>query len=403
LATDKQPAVDVRAIFALFLIHFIGDFYNSFVIPLLPLFADKFSLTLAQVGLVTGASRFLAFVVQPPVGYLADRYRRRVFALGGPLLVIVFISLCGVAPSYGVLMLFVCLGSTGSSMFHPTAAGMVEEHAGRHFGFSMAIFGMGGTLAFSLGPLFISWLVASWGLEATPLAMVLGLGIMVYLYHSVPERVGEKISSQGLLNTVRAVFKPMWKPLLMIWMIMTMRAYVSQSFLTFLPVLYARKGFSLLSLGMMVSVFTAAGAAAGLLAGYVADRIGFKPVFFLAHLLAAPSMALLLYAAGMWVYLGVFLAGFFLLATIPLGVALAQRLAPRGKSMAASLIMGLAYGIGGLLTPVTGKLADWFAIEPVLAGLTVIPLLTLILIAYLPVVGIAEARSLVKTDSAANG
>jgi len=40
----KQRA-DIKIIFALTLVHFIGDFYNSFIIPLLPLFIDKFSLT----------------------------------------------------------------------------------------------------------------------------------------------------------------------------------------------------------------------------------------------------------------------------------------------------------------------------------------------------------------------
>jgi FSR family fosmidomycin resistance protein-like MFS transporter len=81
----KDQHADVKIIFVLTLVHFIGDFYNSFLIPLLPLFIAKFSLTLAQAGLIAGLSRFLAFIVQPPVGYLADRYPTRIFALGGPV------------------------------------------------------------------------------------------------------------------------------------------------------------------------------------------------------------------------------------------------------------------------------------------------------------------------------
>ncbi len=105
--TAKTQHANIKIIFALTLIHFIGDFYNSFVIPLLPLFVVKFSLTLTQAGLVTGLSRFLAFIVQPPVGYLADRYRTRIFALGGPLLVTAFISLVGIAPNFWILILYV--------------------------------------------------------------------------------------------------------------------------------------------------------------------------------------------------------------------------------------------------------------------------------------------------------
>ena len=147
-------------------------------------------------------------------------------------------------------------------------------------------------------------------------------------------------------------------------------------YLTYMPVLYSSEGYSLVSIGTMVSFFTVAGAVSGLLAGHLSDRIGFKPVLIAAHLLTTPSMYLLLISSGTWVYSGAFFTGFFVLATIPLGVALVQKLAPRGKSMAASLMTGLAYGLGGLLTPLTGVLSDLFSIRTVLGVLALIPLLT---------------------------
>jgi FSR family fosmidomycin resistance protein-like MFS transporter len=44
----------------------------------------------------------------------------------------------------------------------------------------------------------------------------------------------------------------------------------------------------------------------------------------------------------------------------------------------------LAWGTGGMMTPIAGKLADLFSIRSVLAALAVIPLLTVGLIAMLP-------------------
>jgi FSR family fosmidomycin resistance protein-like MFS transporter len=381
--SGSQEDANVKIILALTLIHFVGDFYSSFIIPLLPVFIDKFSLTLTQAGLITGLSRFLAFVVQPPVGYIADRYPSRFFTLGGPLLVMIFIPLTGITPSFWLLVICVCLGSAGSSMFHPTTAGMVEPYAGRHFGLAMSVFGTGGTLAFGVGPFFISWLVGKYGLSATPFSMLLGFAVLAYLYRTVPVPRASTIRSRGFIDSIREIFGPVWLPIVLTWLVMTLRAYVSQSFMTFLPVMVARQGYSLFAIGALVSLFTVAGALSGLLAGHLSDRIGFKPMFISAHLLAMPCMVATLYLKGTWIFVFAFLSGFFILATLPLGVALAQRLAPQGKSMASSLMMGLAAGMGGLFTPVTGKLADIFSIRPVLAALTIIPLLTVGIVAYL--------------------
>ena len=92
----EHSRADVKVIIVLTLVHFTGDFYASFIHPLLPVFVEKYSLNLTQVGLLTGITRLLAFVVQPSVGYVADRFRTRLFVLGGLTLAIVFIP----APSW---------------------------------------------------------------------------------------------------------------------------------------------------------------------------------------------------------------------------------------------------------------------------------------------------------------
>lgn len=381
---NDQQKTNLRIIFALTGIHFIGDFYASWVNPLLPVFVDKFALSLTQVGLITALSRLLAFVVQPSVGYIADRSRTRIFILGGPLLAMTFIPLVGVAPSFWLLLVFISLGSIGSSMFHPTCAGMVSGYSGAHFGLSMSTFTLGGTLAFGVGPLFITRYVDAFGLEAVPFAMLIGLSFMALIFKIVPQPREEGLRRYGFWGALRTALGAVWKTILLVWLVMVFRAFVTQSFLTFIPILFADEGYSLVSIGFIVSIFTVAGATSGLLAGHLADRIGYRPIFLFGHGLATPSLYLLLILPGKWVYLSVFMAGFFVMATIPLAVAMAQELAPKGKSMVSSLMMGLALGTGGMLTPLTGALADIFSIRTVLAFLSIIPLLTLALIARLP-------------------
>lgn len=356
----------------------------SFINPLLPVMAEKLTLTLTQVGLVTGTAQLMAFVVQPSVGYLADRYRTRLFVLGGPLLSAIFIPLFGWATGFYMLIMLTLIGAIGQSMFHPPAAGMVPLYAGRHLGFSMAVFIFGGTAAFGLGPVFVTWYVSRFGLHALPVVGLAGAAAVIILYILVPRPAGEGLKEKGLFGSLKEILFPVWKPLLIIFVIIVLRTYVMQAVMTFVPILFSREGFDLISVGVIISIFTTAGAISGLVAGHLADHIGYKPVFYGSYCLTSLSLYLFLNSSGPWVFVGAFLAGFITMATLPLATAMAQTLVVKGQSLVASLTMGLAFGVGGLLSPLTGKMADIFSIRTVLGVLIWIPLLATVLIRFLP-------------------
>lgn len=77
-------------------------------------------------------------------------------------------------------------------------------------------------------------------------------------------------------------------------------------------------------------------------------------------------------------------AGIFVLATMPLGVSFAQQLTPKGRSMVASLMMGFAFGLGGIVTPIVGKAADLYGIHLTLCAMSLLPIVSLPLIAAFP-------------------
>jgi len=380
-------SADVKVIFALFLVHFTGDLYSSFVIPLLPVLAHNFSLSLTQVGFLTGMMRLLAFVVQPSVGYLADRYQTRVFVLGGPALAVVFIPLMGLANTFTLLLVCVALGSIGQSMFHPPAAGMVSTYGGNQAGLSMSLFGLGGTLAFGVGPLWATEWVERFGIAALPYTMIPGLAFLVLLLFLVPKPQSEGMSSLGFVGSIREAIGPAWRSILLIWVLVLIRTFASQSFLTFLPLYYSHQGRSLVSIGAIIAAYTVAGALSGIAAGHAADRLGYKPVFLVGYIAATPALYLLLYLPGEWVYVSSFWAGFFTLATMFPAISLAQELAPKGRSIVSSLMMGFAYGLGGIMTPITGSLAEAFSIRSVLAVVAAVPLLASVMIYWLPAAG----------------
>jgi FSR family fosmidomycin resistance protein-like MFS transporter len=375
---------NLKILFALTLVHFTGDFYSSFISPLFPLFVRTMGLSLTQVGIISGVIRLLAFIVQPSVGYLADRYSTRHFILLGVLMPVIFIPLSGIATGFWTLLAVVMLGSIGSSMFHPSVTGLVPVYSGNKTGFAMSVFNTGGTLAFGVGPLFITWYASRFGLNVIPFTTVFGLSVALYLYRIVPVPQSEGLRQLGFLGSIKYSFRGVWKSVVLIWVVMVLRSITGQSFMTFMPVLYVAKGYSVLSAGGMFSLFTVAGTVSGLIAGHVSDRVGFKPVFIFIFILMSPVLVLFLNLQGHWVYIGAVMAGAIVFATLPLGVAMAQILAPKSRSMVASIMMGLAFGVGGALSPVVGKLADLYSIHSVLTCMSFVPLFSLPLIFAFP-------------------
>ncbi|MCP4625291.1 MAG: MFS transporter, partial [bacterium] len=381
--TDTSQ-INKKAIFALFLIHFIGDFFQSFIRPLLPVMVDKFDLNLAQVGLITGIATFMAFLIQPVFGYLADRYKTRVVLLVGSFAGAICIPMVGIAPYFWIVLLLIGLGSISSAIYHPTAAGMVSAYAGRRTGLAMSFFGLGGTLGFTLGPLVCSGYVTLMGMHRLPILTLFGVLVFAVLFILIPASNGSGSTQKDFWGSLKESIGKVWKPIMLIGSIACSRAFVEQSLLTFIPVLTAAEGHSLVSVGGILSLFTVGGSISALVCGHLVDRIGFKPIYLFSFALSSPSFLLFIHATGWQVYPLAFLTGFLLLATLFPALALAQKVAPAGRSLASSIVMGLALGIAGLLMPLTGKVADAFGIRTVLSFVALVPLAALVLIRYLP-------------------
>jgi FSR family fosmidomycin resistance protein-like MFS transporter len=384
---DSTSRTYWKILIALSLVHFSGDFYSSFISPLFPLFMSKMGLSLAHVGFLAGISRFLMFIVQPMSGYWADRHPSRSFIFIGLLMPILFIPLTGLTTGFYELLFCIVIGSVGSSLFHPPVTGMVPLYAGRNLGLAMSIYNTAGTLAFGVGPIFITWYVTRFGLRAMPLTMAIGLLIWIYFYWIIPKPKGDDMAQYGFLETLRQTLGSVWQPILLIWIVMVMRALVGQSLMTFMPVLWVQKGHTIVSAGVLFSIFTISGTVAGILCGHLSDRMGYKHLLWITHGLMTPLLLVFLLVPGKWIYPATILAGGFNMASLPLGVVMAQKIAPKGRSMVASLMMGLAFGTGGIFSPIVGKLADIFSIQSVLIVLVCIPVLSLIPIFFIPEVG----------------
>jgi MFS transporter, FSR family, fosmidomycin resistance protein len=78
------------------------------------------------------------------------------------------------------------------------------------------------------------------------------------------------------------------------------------------------------------------------------------------------------------------LGGFFLQSTLPVNVTFGQAMVPISAATVSSLMMGFAWGSGGLSVPFVGMIADRIGIEAALRGLSIVPLAAAALAMTLP-------------------
>jgi FSR family fosmidomycin resistance protein-like MFS transporter len=208
--------------------------------------------------------------------------------------------------------------------------------------------------------------------------------VFILLFILIPAADGENQTQRDFIGSLRESIGGVWKPVVMIWAIAFSRAFVEQALLTFMPVLTASEGHSLVSVGSMLSLFTVGGSISAIISGHLVDRIGFKPVYLYSFALSSPCILIFIHGSGWKLYAVSFLSGLLLLATLFPALALAQKIAPKGRSLVSSIVMGLALGTAGILMPLAGMMADAFGIRAILRCIAFIPMAALILIYYLP-------------------
>jgi FSR family fosmidomycin resistance protein-like MFS transporter len=386
-----------RAIPALALIHGVNDMYMGFLPALLPLIVQRLDLTLTGVGLLISTVNLVSQLSQPLFGYLGDRTGRRVLAIAGPLVTTLSMSWLGLVGSYELLLLTVVLGSLGTAVFHPQGAALVGSFAGRR-GTAMAVFTSGGSIGYGVGPVLVIAIVNLFGLHFTWLSMGLGLAATAFLVAVVPRSTGRPAAAG---SRPRAPGPSRWLvPLILLYSVVMLRAGAAILFTTFIPLLIERRGAALMLGGWTLLGFSLAGAVGGLLGGPLSDRLGRRAVTVGGLALTGPAIFLFLRADGLAAAALLLLSGVCLFSALPVNIVMAQELRPNHASTVSGLVMGFAWGIGGLATTVLGALADrWSTTLGELAGLA----RAMDLIAVLPIAAAILALALPETRVASSG
>jgi MFS transporter, FSR family, fosmidomycin resistance protein len=374
-------------------VHFVVDGYGNIFSPLLPLLIPRLGLSLAAAGTLTMLFQLSASVSQIAFGHLADRWRPRLLLMAGPLVSVLVLSFVGASTSMQMAAGVLIIGGLGGAAFHPPAAALAYRLGADRPGLAMSVHITGGSLGFSLGPLLFAPFAQRYGLEWTPILALPGLVVVLFFLSRLPQVTWTTTTTAGF----RAL-RPYVRPLALLYFIVVLRTMTSIAFATFMPVLLTSHGMSLASAGSAVAVYLFASGIGGFLGGPAADRFGARLVIALSLVCAVPFLFLASLNQGWGFVLLVAVGGFFLQSTLPVNVTFGQALAPVSAATVSSLMMGFAWGSGGLSVPFVGMVADRIGIEGTLRGLALVPLAAAALAMPLP----ARAPARVETPSAAD-
>ena len=361
--------------------HFIVDGYSNIYAPLLPLLIPQLQMSLFVAGTLQMCFQIANSVAQLAFGHIADHWRPRVLVIAGPLVAVSLLALIGLPSTPFMLGVVLVLGGLGAAAFHPPAAALVHRLSAERKGFAMSFHITGGSLGFSLGPLIFAPFAEHYGLQWTPLLIIPALAVLAVLLPRVPPI--EHLTERGAVKGFKAL-RPYRKPLTLLYLIVVLRTLTALSFATFMPVMLTRRGMTVAEAGTAMAIYLFSTSVGGFFGGAIADRWGPRNVIMWSLVLSVPFLAYAPMQTG-WTFVAIVsLGGFLLQSTLPVNVSFGQMIAPISAATVSSLMMGFAWGTGGLSVPFVGMLADRIGIERTLVVMSVMPLAAAAFAAPLP-------------------
>jgi MFS transporter, FSR family, fosmidomycin resistance protein len=343
--------------------HLINDLLQSVVPAVYPILKSSFSLTFWQIGLITLTGQITASLLQPFVGFWADRRPHPyslTFGMGSTLLGLTLLSQ---AHSFGWLLFSVGLIGIGSAVFHPESSRIARIASGARPGLAQSLFQTGGNIGQSLGPLLAAFIVGPHGQSSIAwFATVAALGIGVLLPVGVwahRERLTAPAPraprSQGVALSPARV---RWSLAILVALLVSKFIYLSSLTSYFTFYLIARFGLSVSNAQLHLFAFLCAIAFGTLVGGPLGDRVGRKTVIWVSILGVLPFTLLLPYVDLFWTGVLSVCIGVIIASAFPAVLVFAQELLPGQVGLVSGLFFGLAFGIGGIGAALLGRLAD---------------------------------------------
>lgn len=382
LTQPDMSATVYRILIAISLVHLFNDSIQSVIPAIFPILKSSMHLTYTQIGIISFAINFTSSIMQPVVGWFADRKPTPALLPIGMGFTFTGMLLMAFATTYPAVLLAVVFVGLGSAAFHPEGSRVSHMASGTRRGLAQSIFQVGGNAGQSLAPVLTMWIFIPLGLFGSiwfTVVAAAGIAVQIFIarWYGNRLRTGayhkKKTQARQLRPEVRTRVR---FAIVLLVLLVFVRSWYSSSISTFFS-FYLMENFhlSVSDTQVYIFLFLAAGAVGTFFGGPLADRFGKRNMIFCSMILAAPLAILLPYANLFWSGVLLALIGLIVFSSFSVTVVYAQMLFPGKIGTVSGLITGLAFGMGGLGALVLGKWTDIVDITTVMQICSFLPLL----------------------------
>jgi MFS family permease len=187
----RAPPSEAQIVTGVCLAHFVSHYYILLLPPLFEFVRAEYQVSYTELGLALALFNAVSTVLQPPAGFLVDRFSARIVLIAGLLISAVAIVIAAAVNSFWVLVAMWGLLGVGNSVYHPAGYSILSQQVpASRIGRVYSFHNFAGILGWSVAPATLLYLTYLMGWRGALYASAT-LGVVaaiVLLLQRDPER-----------------------------------------------------------------------------------------------------------------------------------------------------------------------------------------------------------------------